>query len=384
MSGHTAISKVPVQQCWLCRFGAVLISSTLLLVVSQPSLAQSLAAPVRGVNSDFPTFDEVDLAAAVSLDADEVSQTQMRFSSWRRRLRRQMEVMRQSVLSHDELSHMYASDRTSGGATMSSPALQMAAPSAQEAGIGQLLSEMPPLVSRIGIHYAPSLGALESIYGLETIFAIVKMQDRVLLGQSEFFVNEDGDFGSGLGLAYRQVFAEPDLLLGVNAFLDNMYSPSLHRISFGLEAKTSHASVYANLYNGIGGDDIVGGGKWETVDMWDVGVAMRIPTIPWLELAAQYYQRNFQVQDNANGQRYSLRIIPVPLISMAAIYDKQEQGEEDVGIAVDIGYRPGVPFSEQISPHRVKVEQARFRMLEPVRHDGRHIYERRPTTASQS
>ena len=238
-----------------------------------------------------------------------------------------------------------------------------------DAGVDELQRNKGTWLRNLELRYQLPMHGRQEMLGMNAMFALVDSPGYALFSQAGLTLQGGKEDAYNLGLGYRSVHSE--LMLGANLFYDYLSDPGLQRFSMGLEAKTRLLDLYANWYQAITGAVPVSATQATyTPDGWDVELAGRIPQLPWVDVSAKYYRWDLLGGDkDLTGQRYSMRLQPVPLLSMEALYDSPENGSADWSIETRLKYRFGVPLREQLRFARVRTHRPSFRRFEQVRRE---------------
>ena len=210
--------------------------------------------------------------------------------------------------------------------------------------------------------------------GIEMLFSLLDQDGRTVFGQAGLVWDEEDDSTLNVGLGYRHLIADDSALIGINMFYDYQSELDLQRYSVGLELKSRVLDLYANWYDGLGSETLSDGRTAYSPDGFDIEALGRLPALPWVELSGKYYAWDMRVANSDSdlkGQKYALRIRPVPLLTLEGQYDSPERGGEDWGMEAKIKYRFGVSMNEQLRPFRVQAEDPRHRRFEQVRREYR-------------
>jgi len=117
-----------------------------------------------------------------------------------------------------------------------------------------------------------------------------------------------------LGLGYRYLTSDEQMLLGTNVFYDYAYFHRHRRIGFGGEIIGQFYSVHANYYEGISSErnftEASGVVLSERVlDGWDYEGLIQMPYLPWLKAGIKNYAWvNGKYADDLHGLQWSLKM----------------------------------------------------------------------------
>ncbi|NRN30127.1 Ig-like domain-containing protein [Photorhabdus heterorhabditis] len=171
-----------------------------------------------------------------------------------------------------------------------------------------------------------------------------------------------GQTTTTVGFGYRHL--TDDWLWGANVFWDALWPGQHHRYSLGLEAWHDNVELSANLYHRLS--------HWKTARLtdfdarpangWDIQAEAYLPAFPhWggqLQFE-QYYGQQVALFGEAERQKnpYSvtagLTYTPVPLVTLGADFRQGKQGVSENRFTLNLNYRFGTSFSQQLDPNLV-------------------------------
>ncbi|MGV0005157.1 MAG: inverse autotransporter beta domain-containing protein, partial [Candidatus Porifericomitaceae bacterium WSBS_2022_MAG_OTU9] len=228
-------------------------------------------------------------------------------------------------------------------------------------------------IRNIEITYVSGRDALPKELRVDTMLALLETSKSTLIGQVGLFDNGSVDGahnGFNLGVGYRHLINNDDTLIGVNVFYDYLDDPTVSRFSVGGELKGDWYDVSANWYSGVRDGAADDGGRVESADGWDIEMAGRVASVPWLEFSGKYY--NFDGlpgRDDQSGTDFGVRFEPIPLVGAEARYNIPEDGSSEFYAAVNLKYRFGVPLAEHLNPQRVQVSPVKSKRYDRVRRE---------------
>ncbi|MDC9615798.1 inverse autotransporter beta domain-containing protein [Xenorhabdus khoisanae] len=172
-----------------------------------------------------------------------------------------------------------------------------------------------------------------------------------------------GQTTTAIGFGYRYV--ADNWLWGANLFWDALWPEQHHRYSLGLEAWHDNVKLSANLYQRLS--------HWKQSRLtdfdarpangWDIQVEAWLPAFPhWggqLQFE-QYYGQQVALFGEAERQKnpYSvaagLTYTPVPLVTLGADFRQGKQGVSENRFTLNLNYRFGTSFSQQLDPNAVR------------------------------
>lgn len=160
---------------------------------------------------------------------------------------------------------------------------------------------------------------------------------------------DDGDADNtvNVGLAYRKLLNNDQLLVGVNTFFDHQLDQNHNRFSIGLDAQTSLYGVSANRYIPLT--------SWKGIDPyyearalagWDVELSGRLPQYPdWTGFVRGFTWDSVDGVDDIYGIDTSVEWNPVPaLVFMAGVTDENNQSP-----SIEAGLRLKLNFNEPLA-----------------------------------
>ena len=199
----------------------------------------------------------------------------------------------------------------------------------------------------------------------DMLLPIVGNNDSLLFTQLGMHGNEDRNTAN-LGLGYRQYIGA--WMYGINTFYDYDYTGKNARLGIGGEAWTDYLKLAANSYYGLTGWHQSHLSDMEDYDErpangFDLRAEAYLPSYPQLGANIKYEQYfgsgidlgtgtdPDDLKDNPKALTVGLNYTPVPLITLKGEHSVGDKDESLVGL--DITYRFGVPWEQQISPDSV-------------------------------
>ena len=206
-----------------------------------------------------------------------------------------------------------------------------------DTGIEHLQDWLTPGVKRLRTSYRVSVD--EGDRGWWSVDALGALRDSEDGGDGNVFWQLSGRSGGGggdygddrttfnAGLGYRWLTDSKDWLLGVNVFYDRETSGGHSRLGGGGEAKSKLLDLYTNSYWGLSGTHRSGGWEEEVRDGFELGVAGRLPSLPWLETRLEHQWWNGTLgEDDEKGLSYGVTIKPIPLVRLEANTTRRRVG----------------------------------------------------------
>ena len=125
----------------------------------------------------------------------------------------------------------------------------------------------------------------------------------------------------GLGLGYRRLLFDEELLAGINTFFDFQDLNKHYRAGLGLEAIGKLLEGRFNTYFGISPKRTIwsssGTARYEkVVDGFDIELGAPVPYFPWLKLFGSYYQYDFKKFKDKEGWKLRGEIKPLKCLTI--------------------------------------------------------------------
>ncbi|TBL48300.1 hypothetical protein EYY98_19495 [Obesumbacterium proteus] len=209
-----------------------------------------------------------------------------------------------------------------------------------------------------------SVGSDNKIAG-DMLLPIIGNNDSLFFSQVGLHGNEDRNTAN-LGLGYRQYIG--DWMYGVNTFYDYDYTGKNARFGVGGEAWTDYLKLAVNGYYGLT--------DWHQSHLSDMkdyderpanGFDLRaeayLPSYPQLGANIKYEQyfgkgidlgtgtNPDDLKNNPKALTLGLNYTPVPLVTIKGEHSVGDKDDSRIGL--DINYRFGVPWAQQISADSV-------------------------------
>jgi adhesin/invasin len=208
-----------------------------------------------------------------------------------------------------------------------------------------------------------------------TIFVQASLLRYELLGKYRDTTN--------IGLGYRRLLLDNNVLAGMNAFYDHEWTYNHQRVGVGGELKWRMLDFHANWYKGVSGDKTVDASTSTTegvLDGYDFELRSQVPFLPWVDVGARRYYWNSEVSDDIKGWSYSARADITQNLSLEAGWsdDNYNSGQGFVKFVVRLARtdRP-VMLSDQIVSREIfQKRDLRVHTLDKVRRENRIMVER--------
>ncbi len=199
----------------------------------------------------------------------------------------------------------------------------------------------------------------------DMLLPIVGNNDSLLFTQLGMHGNEDRNTAN-LGFGYRQYIGA--WIYGINTFYDYDYTGKNARLGVGGEAWTDYLKLAANSYYGLTGWHQSHLSDMEDYDErpangFDLRAEAYLPSYPQLGANIKYEQYfgsgidlgtgtdPDDLKDNPKALTVGLNYTPVPLITLKGEHSVGDKNESLIGL--DVTYRFGVPWEQQISTDSV-------------------------------
>lgn len=130
---------------------------------------------------------------------------------------------------------------------------------------------------------------------------------------------------TNIGLGYRRLFMNNQLMLGVNSFFDYEWTYGHQRASVGGEIKWAMLDFNTNIYRRITGyrtiDDAAGTTE-RAMNGYDFELRSQVPFLPWMNVGAKYYRWQTDQADDTAGWTYSAAADVTQNLSIEAGWSK--------------------------------------------------------------
>lgn len=149
----------------------------------------------------------------------------------------------------------------------------------------------------------------------------------------------------GIGVGYRHLSGDAEWLTGVNAFLDDGWSGSKSRGSFGGEVRTAPVGIAMNYYQPYAAGD-TGGWRQSAAPGYDYDVRLQIPFVPSATVSVSSGAWAFDAsQSPLNAKRLGMTFNPLPYFA----FDGRVDRGADATASYTVGFRLTLPLGEK--PH---------------------------------
>ena len=196
---------------------------------------------------------------------------------------------------------------------------------------------------------------------------------------------------SNVGLGYRRLLFDNQMLVGINAFYDHEWTYGHQRASIGGEAKWAMLDFSTNWYKAISGDKLIDAANAITeraMGGWDAEIRSQVPFLPWMQVAVQRYEWKSEWADNTKGWSYSASADITQNLSIEAGW-KRDNYNSSSGFAKFVFRlartdRPAMLSDKVVSNNAFEQRDMRVYTLDKVRRENRIMVERKTTTTAGS
>ena len=113
---------------------------------------------------------------------------------------------------------------------------------------------------------------------------------------------------TNIGLGYRRLLFDNQVLVGINSFFDYEWTYGHERGSVGGELKWAMLDFNANIYRRLSDEKMIDAAT-STIERamsgYDVELRSQMPFLPWVRIGARYYRWQSDFADDIKGWRYS-------------------------------------------------------------------------------
>lgn len=158
------------------------------------------------------------------------------------------------------------------------------------------------------------------VIGFETIQPLYECGRCHLFGQGRAGYTSGGTtFNVGLG--HRYLTINKNLMLGINAFFDEVFRYPHKRVGLGGEVFTPYVTFRANYYNAYTGQRYTGDNTYERASSgFDASVETPVPYISWMRFTLKGYHWKGNRANNVNGGLINFRVYPARQLEVAVGY----------------------------------------------------------------
>ncbi|MFC1754643.1 inverse autotransporter beta domain-containing protein [Thermoproteota archaeon] len=206
-------------------------------------------------------------------------------------------------------------------------------------------SETPDWLKRIDLGL--EVGTDQKPYGyfetVQPLYQDFDKQHTVFIQPRVVYQADDGAYNLGIG--YRRLLDDNNILLGTNAFFDFEDDDKHYRMGIGFEAFINVVECRFNTYIGLSPRRLVkqAGSLYEyekAVDGFDYEFGGPLPYVNWIKLYGGGYWYNYEQFKNKEGWKIRAEIKPFKITTINFITYDDNKG--DIGYRLDA--RMTIPF----------------------------------------
>lgn len=241
-----------------------------------------------------------------------------------------------------------------------SPLAQSQSGAAQHS-LGSTQLSLPDWLKRVelGVQH----GSEKSNWYIETVQPLYQSTDQTYTLFVQPRVSyRDGDGTYNLGLGYRQLFFDQQLLGGLNAFYDFAEEHTHYRAGTGVELLSRYFELRSNGYFPLSGKRRVG--EDATLEVFeralrgmDVEGGGQLPYLPWAKVYAgyAYYDHTKDIDSHIVRARIELRPLRFLRIDAEAFNDNKAPWQYRIGLALTFDFgRPIGSLAPAAEPYPYK------------------------------
>lgn len=173
-------------------------------------------------------------------------------------------------------------------------------------------AEAPEWAKRIELEWNVQKGfkPTYSILTVQPLYQDVDKQNTVFVQMSQLrysMIDKYRDT-TNVGLGYRRLLLDNQMLVGINTFFDYEWTYGHERASVGGELKYAMFDFNANLYRRLSGYktiDAAAGTSEQAMNGFDLELRSQVPFLPWMRVGARYYRWESDLSDDTRGWQYS-------------------------------------------------------------------------------
>jgi len=175
--------------------------------------------------------------------------------------------------------------------------------------------EVPDWLKRTDYGFTVQTGIKPNFY-LETVQPLYQSDDKThTVFTHDRLTFEDSRGKISLGLGYRRLLWQEQLMAGVNSFFDYQELRRHHRQGVGLELIGKVFEARTNAYFAISPKRLVESGTSSTTyeraaDGFDVEIGAPIPYVPWVKLFGSYYTYDYKQSSDVSGWKLRGEVKP--------------------------------------------------------------------------
>lgn len=189
---------------------------------------------------------------------------------------------------------------------------------------------------------------------------------------------------TNVGLGYRRLLLDNQMLVGVNSFFDYEWTYGHQRASVGGELKWAMLDFNANIYRRITGYRSINDGTDTTervMNGYDTELRSQVPYLPWMRVGARYYRWQSDLAEDTKGWQYSADADITQNLSVEVGWKKDNfntsQGFAKFVLRLARTERPAMLSDKIVSNQIFEKRDMRTYTLDKVRRENRIIVERK-------
>lgn len=282
-----------------------------------------------------------------------------------------------------------------GAGDAASTAFAMAKNSATNYLLPSLGQNAPDWAKRIEfeVDVQQNLKPTYSILTVQPLYQDANNQNTIFVQLSQLRYDMLGKYRdtTNVGLGYRRLLFDSQVLVGANAFYDYEWTYTHQRAGLGGELKWAMLDLNANWYKAVSSEksiDAAAGITERAMSGYDVELRSQVPFVPWLQVGARHYHWNSDYADDTKGWQYSASALIAPNLSLEAGWKRDNYNSANgfAKIAVHLARtdRPAMLSSKFVSDTAFERRDMRAYTLDKVRRENRIVVERKTTTTTGS
>jgi hypothetical protein len=207
-------------------------------------------------------------------------------------------------------------------------------PIAEKENIKESEFEIPEWLKRTSYGVVIESDQHPRIY-LETVQPLYQSLDKIDTCFTHGRISIQNERGTySLGLGYRRLLYDENLLAGINTFFDYQDLHQHYRQGLGLELISKRLELRTNAYFALSGRRLVEEDASSfiyerAVNGGDVEIGGPVPYLPWLKIFANYYQYDFKKFNNMKGWKLRGELKPFKFITLNLETYDDNKGERE-------------------------------------------------------
>lgn len=152
-------------------------------------------------------------------------------------------------------------------------------------------------------------------FSLLTVQPLYQSRDSRDTIFTQLRIARDYSFGkyrttTNIGLGYRRLVANNNVLLGANVFFDREWRFNHSRLGFGGEARISGFDLFVNYYDALTGKHNTSTTTFEeALNGFDAELTAQVPYLPWARVRGKYFTWDTKaLGDNIDGYTASVEL----------------------------------------------------------------------------